>query len=86
MMACCMTEEQREQRKINQEIERQLKKDAWRVVRLHLLGKEAVVLAWYSVQAALSVGITDNLLCPIAAGNFLSLSYFYQLRIEQVKV
>ena len=44
MMACCMTEEQREQRKINQEIERQLKKDAWRVVKLHLLGKEAAVI------------------------------------------
>jgi len=41
MMACCMTDEQREQRRINQEIERQLKKDkrdARRELKLLLLG------------------------------------------------
>ena len=42
MMACCMTDEQREQRRINQEIERQLKKDkrdARRELKLLLLGE-----------------------------------------------
>ena len=41
-MACCMTDEQREQRRINQEIERQLKKDkrdARRELKLLLLGE-----------------------------------------------
>ena len=41
-MACCRTEEQKEQRRINAEIERQLKKDkrdARRELKLLLLGK-----------------------------------------------
>jgi len=40
-MACCMTEEQKEQKRINAEIERQLKKDkrdARRELKLLLLG------------------------------------------------
>ena len=44
MMACCMTDEQREQRRINQEIERQLKKDkrdARRELKLLLLGESS---------------------------------------------
>lgn len=43
-MACCMTEEQQEQKRINAEIERQLKKDkrdARRELKLLLLGKRA---------------------------------------------
>jgi guanine nucleotide-binding protein G(i) subunit alpha len=42
-MACCLSEEQKEQKRINQEIERQLKKDkrdARRELKLLLLGKK----------------------------------------------
>ena len=42
MMACCYTEEQKEQKRINAEIERQLRKDkrdARRELKLLLLGK-----------------------------------------------
>ena len=41
-MACCLSEEQKEQKRINAEIERQLKKDkrdARRELKLLLLGK-----------------------------------------------
>ncbi|XP_056603034.1 guanine nucleotide-binding protein G(q) subunit alpha [Triplophysa dalaica] len=41
MMACCLSEEAKEARRINDEIERQLrrdKKDAWREIKLLLLG------------------------------------------------
>lgn len=41
-MACCMSEEAKEQRRINQEIEKQLrrdKKDSRRELKLLLLGK-----------------------------------------------
>ena len=41
-MACCMTEEQKEQKRINAEIDRQLKKDkrdARRELKLLLLGE-----------------------------------------------
>ena len=42
-MACCLSEEQKEQKRINAEIERQLKKDkrdARRELKLLLLGKQ----------------------------------------------
>ena len=55
MMACCMTDEQREQRRINQEIERQLKKDkrdARRELKLLLLG-ESVSQCRFHFQWAL---------------------------------
>lgn len=43
-MACCLSEEQKEQKRINAEIERQLKKDkrdARRELKLLLLGKNS---------------------------------------------
>lgn len=45
-MACCLSEEAKEQKRINQEIERQLRKDkrdARRELKLLLLGKPIVV-------------------------------------------
>ena len=42
-MACCLSEEQKEQKRINAEIERQLKKDkrdARRELKLLLLGRD----------------------------------------------
>ena len=59
MMACCMTDEQREQRRINQEIERQLKKDkrdARRELKLLLLGEEATDVGGCAGRAALGRG------------------------------
>jgi hypothetical protein len=47
MMACCLSEEAKEQKRINQEIERQLrrdKRDARRELKLLLLGKKFRVL------------------------------------------
>lgn len=46
MMACCLSEEAKEARRINDEIERQLrrdKKDAWREIKLLLLGTRSGV-------------------------------------------
>ena len=62
MMACCMTDEQREQRRINQEIERQLKKDkrdARRELKLLLLGESVS----QSMQISFPLG-TAGPLCP----------------------
>lgn len=45
-MACCLSEEAKEQKRINQEIERQLRKDkrdARRELKLLLLGKYGVL-------------------------------------------
>ena len=47
VMACCLSEEQQEQKRINAEIERQLRKDkrdARRELKLLLLGKNKIVL------------------------------------------
>ena len=47
VMACCLSEEQQEQKRINAEIERQLRKDkrdARRELKLLLLGKIVVTL------------------------------------------
>ena len=47
VMACCLSEEQQEQKRINAEIERQLRKDkrdARRELKLLLLGKIVVVM------------------------------------------
>ena len=64
MMACCMTDEQREQRRINQEIERQLKKDkrdARRELKLLLLGEEAAGRRWGCAgRAALGRGERES--------------------------
>lgn len=50
-MACCLSEEAKEQKRINQEIERQLKKDkkdARKELKLLLLGKKCfyTVFKW----------------------------------------
>jgi len=48
-MACCLSEEAKEQKRINQEIERQLrrdKRDARRELKLLLLGKFRRDLSW----------------------------------------
>lgn len=45
-MACCLSEEAKEQKRINQEIERQLrrdKRDARRELKLLLLGKNIIL-------------------------------------------
>ena len=47
VMACCLSEEQQEQKRINAEIERQLRKDkrdARRELKLLLLGKIVVLM------------------------------------------
>ena len=47
VMACCLSEEQQEQKRINAEIERQLRKDkrdARRELKLLLLGKIVVIM------------------------------------------
>lgn len=53
-MACCLSEEAKEQKRINQEIEKQLRKDrrdARRELKLLLLGEfnlvESAWLSWY---------------------------------------
>ena len=46
-MACCLSEEQKEQKRINAEIERQLRKDkrdARRELKLLLLGKKELFI------------------------------------------
>ena len=63
MMACCMTDEQREQRRINQEIERQLKKDkrdARRELKLLLLGEGATDVGGCAGRAALGRGERES--------------------------
>lgn len=48
-MACCLSEEAKEQKRINQEIERQLRKDkrdARRELKLLLLGELSVWSNW----------------------------------------
>ena len=52
-MACCLSEEQKEQKRINQEIEKQLRKDkrdARRELKLLLLGKYFIVISivWFA--------------------------------------
>lgn len=52
-MACCLSEEAKEQKRINQEIERQLRKDkrdARRELKLLLLGKDTSVVLWSWVE------------------------------------
>ena len=47
VMACCLSEEQQEQKRINAEIERQLRKDkrdARRELKLLLLGKKNMLM------------------------------------------
>lgn len=51
MMECCLSEEAKEQRRINQEIERQLrrdKRDARRELKLLLLGELSISLDCFS--------------------------------------
>ena len=66
-MACCLSEEAKEQKRINQEIEKQLRKDkrdARRELKLLLLGKLFAPHPGYFVQSAetvarLIIGIDD---------------------------
>ena len=63
-MACCLSEEQKEQKRINQEIEKQLRKDkrdARRELKLLLLGKYLVVFLVACIACR-----TSN--CPITEG------------------
>ena len=68
-MACCLSEEAKEQKRINQEIEKQLRKDkrdARRELKLLLLGKLFAPHPGYFVQSADTVarhivGIDDML-------------------------
>jgi len=49
-MACCLSDEAKEQKRINQEIEKQLRKDrrdARRELKLLLLGKLVAKYDWY---------------------------------------
>ena len=55
-MACCLSEEQKEQKRINAEIERQLRKDkrdARRELKLLLLGKQATRMSSWLKSPAL---------------------------------
>ena len=57
-MACCLSEEAKEQKRINQEIEKQLKKDkrdARRELKLLLLGK--------SIDVSIPLLIIETLTC-----------------------
>ena len=66
-MACCLSEEQQEQKRINAEIERQLRKDkrdARRELKLLLLGKfKLYLLSCY--LATISSGLVYYILAPI---------------------
>lgn len=51
-MECCLSEEAKEQKRINQEIERQLrrdKRDARRELKLLLLGKLSIFLQKFTI-------------------------------------
>ena len=53
-MACCLSEEQKEQKRINAEIERQLRKDkrdARRELKLLLLGKSLLAFEKVNVSS-----------------------------------
>ncbi len=76
-MACCLSEEQKEQKRINAEIERQLRKDkrdARRELKLLLLGEcaQGVRSAW--ARHALCPRLIINIII-IVYGTYLSYRY-----------
>jgi len=73
-MACCLSEEAKEQKRINQEIEKQLRKDkrdARRELKLLLLGKFAVCIA------IVCASISSLYLSLIMTGGHLVVRYRY---------
>ena len=57
-MACCLSEEQQEQKRINAEIERQLRKDkrdARRELKLLLLGKFILLCLCFHIHLVLNI-------------------------------
>ena len=63
-MACCLSEEQKEQKRINAEIERQLRKDkrdARRELKLLLLGKNFIFIGPCTTSLAQNMKLTQEL-------------------------
>lgn len=72
-MACCLSEEAKEQRRINQEIEKQLRRDkqnARKELKLLLLGNFPLLSLFCVIRAALNHSLGQN--------------YFSQLRITKL--
>ena len=64
-MACCLSEEQKEQKRINAEIERQLRKDkrdARRELKLLLLGKNYENLCCFGLYDLLNYSLVSSLI------------------------
>ena len=82
-MTCCMSEEAKEQKRINQEIERQLKRDkrdARRELKLLLLGSLTVVeLLIHSKMSLTSSYLTKNLIT--GTGESGKSTFIKQMRI-----
>ena len=76
-MACCLSEEAKEQKRINQEIEKQLRKDkrdARRELKLLLLGKFALLSSarafWHRFRSLIMTGshLVMRRLCTVSIG------------------